>query len=91
MGLIKVRIAQKRHEEADALCAEQFAAASADGLDDYSDYLVMELILDNEIARGDPTPIRREYQRLRKFSQEYGFLAKLDAKQVPGIAVDAKR
>ncbi len=90
MGLIKVRIAQKRHEEADALCAEQFAAASSDGLNDYSDYLVMELILDNEIARGDPTRIRREYQRLRKFSQAHGFLAKLDAKHVPGIAVDPK-
>lgn len=85
MGLIKVRIAQKRHDNAAMLCAEELAAAAADGLSNYSDYLVMELILDNEISRGDPARIRREYRRLREFSQQNGFMTQLEAKPVPGI------
>ncbi len=85
IGLIKVRIAQKRHDDAASLCAEQLAAAEADGLTDYADYLVLELILDNEISRGDAAGIRREYRRLREFSQRNGFMTQLEAKSVPEI------
>ena len=45
----------------------------------------MELILDNEISRGDPARIRKEYRRLREFSQQNGFMTQLEAKPVPGI------
>ncbi len=85
IGLIKVRIAQKRHDDAATLCAEQLAAAAADGLTDYADYLILELILDNAISRGDAAGIRREYRRLREFSQRNGFMTQLEAKSVPEI------
>ncbi len=85
IGLIKVRIAQQRHDDAATLCAVLLTAAEADGLTDYADYLILELILDNEIARGDAAGIRREYRRLREFSQRNGFMTQLEAKSVPDI------
>ncbi len=85
IGLIKVRIAQHRHDDAATLCAVLLTAAEADGLTDYADYLILELILDNAISRGDAAGIRREYRRLREFSQRNGFMTQLEAKSVPEI------
>lgn len=89
--LMKVRTAQKRYDDAAKLGSELMFATAIGGLSDYSDYLIMESILDNEIARGDPARIRAEYRRLREFSQQHGFLDSLEAKPVPGVAARSKR
>ncbi len=84
--LMKVRIAQKRYDDAGKIGSELMSMTEVDGQSDYSDYLVMEAVLDNEIGRGDPERIRVEYGRLREFSRRNGFMALLDAKNVSGVS-----
>jgi eukaryotic-like serine/threonine-protein kinase len=84
--LLKVRTSQKRHDDAAKIGLELISMMEADEKPDYTHYVILEAVLDNEIARDDQERIRAAYRRLREFSRKNGFLALFDAKKVAGIS-----
>jgi eukaryotic-like serine/threonine-protein kinase len=91
VSMIKVRIAQGRYEDATAICMRLLAEAEPIERDAHGHYLLGELMLDVEVARGDAARIRRAYRKLESIARQYGFMDALNAKRITGFATSARR
>jgi eukaryotic-like serine/threonine-protein kinase len=84
--LLKVRTRQERYDDAADIGEQLLARAEPEEVSSYTRYLILEMLLENEIARGDPRRIRHAYQEAERVAQRHGFMDALKAKRVPGIA-----
>ncbi|MBN8214949.1 MAG: serine/threonine protein kinase [Xanthomonadales bacterium] len=91
INMMQVRIAQGRFDEAIAVLGPRERHLSSIDADPEGHYQLQELILDIEIARGDPERIRTQYIKLRKIAERYGFMDEINAKNVPGVGSADRR
>ena len=91
INMMQVRLAQGRFDEAIAVLGPREKHLSSIDADPEGHYQLQELILDIEIARGDPERIRTQYIKLRKIAERYGFMDEINAKNVPGVGSADRR
>ena len=91
MSLLKVCTARDRYDEADAIGARLLAISEPEESASYTRFMVLDMLLDNAIARGDPERIRHAYREAERLAQRHGFMDALKAKRVPGINAPAAR
>jgi tetratricopeptide (TPR) repeat protein len=91
INMMQVRIAQGRFDEAIAVLGPRKKHLSPIDADPEGHYQLQELMLDIEIARGDPKRIRTQYIELRKIAERYGFMDEINAKSVPGVGSADRR
>ena len=85
MSLLNVRTAQGRYDEASAIGNKLVAQSILAEESSYTRFTLLDLLLDNEIARGDPERIRRAYREIRQVAQRHGYMEALNAKRIPGV------
>ena len=90
-SLIKVRIAQGRYDDATAICARLAAKAEPIDQEPHGHYLLGDLMLDIELARGDTARIRRAYRELEEIARQHDFMEAFNAKRISGLASSARR
>jgi eukaryotic-like serine/threonine-protein kinase len=88
--LMWVRVAQGRYDEAAALLVPVLEHLPPIEESPHRHYKFQCILLDIEIARGDPTRIRAQYLHVRKIAERYGIMDALNARHVPGISPTAK-
>lgn len=86
MSLLRVCTARGRYDEADAIGSRLLAMEDPQEKSFFTHFLVLDMLLDNAIARGDPERIRHAYREAERFAQRHGFMDALKAKRIPGIA-----
>jgi hypothetical protein len=91
ISMMQVRIAQGRFDEAIAVLGPRKKHLSPIDEDPEGHYQLEELMLDIEIARGDPKRVRSQYVKLRKIAERYGFMDEINAKTVPEIGIADRR
>ena len=83
MSFLKVRTAQGRYDEADAIGVKLLAQSKLAKESSYARFMLLDLLLDNEIARGDPERIRSAYREIERVAQRHGYMKALNAKIIP--------
>lgn len=89
--MVKVRTAQGRYDEADAIVKRLLPKVQPIETSPYENYLLCDMLLDIEIGRGDPEGIRRAYRDAEQVARRYGFMDALNAKRISGISSPARR
>lgn len=85
MALIAVRTRQGRHDAALRIAEDLLARRYPPDRPSYSRYLLLELLLDNEIARGEAARIHAARSRLERYAQQHGFVDALRARRDQGM------
>lgn len=80
-----VRVSQGRYDEAAELLLPVLAHLPAVHESPHRHYKFQCILLDIEIARGDPARIRAQYLKVRRIAERYGIMDALNARHVPGI------
>jgi eukaryotic-like serine/threonine-protein kinase len=91
VSMIKVRIAQGRYAAATAICARLLSETPPIEQAPYDHFMLGELMLDIEVARGDAARIRRAYRELEAVARQYHFMDALNAKHIAGFASSVRR
>ncbi len=87
MSLMRVHTARGRYDEADALGERLLTVEREDS--PYSRFLLLKMLLDNALARGDPQPIRDAYREAYRLAEKHRFTDALKAVRIPGTAFPA--
>ena len=90
-SLLKVRTAQGRYDEANAIGVKLIAQSISTKDSSYARFTLLDLLLDNEIARGDPERIQRAYRDIEALAQRHGYMKTLNAKRIPGVIASSPR
>ena len=90
MSMIKVRTAQGRYDEASAICARLIGAKPIEQAS-HDHFLLSELKLDIEIARGDAARISTAYRDVERIARQYGFMDEMNAKRISGMSSPTSR
>lgn len=85
MSLMRVRTAQGRYAEAEEIGLRNLAQTVPESQAPFEQYLSLELLLDNEIARGSQTGIRKYYARIKGVADRNDLMDRLAVKRIPGI------
>lgn len=86
MSLMKVSTAHGRYDETVAIGSRLLTKTESEDKSSYTRFLVLDLLLANEIARGDPARIRHAYGEAERLAQRHGFMRMLERRRGPGIA-----
>ncbi len=83
MILMKVRTRQALYDDAAAIGTRLLAQSEPENKSSYSRFLILKLLLENEIARGDPERIDNAYAEAERIAKRYDFMDMLRAISVP--------
>ena len=87
MSLMRVHTARGRYDDADAIGAKVLTVERDDS--PYTRFLLLKMLLENAIARGDPQPIRDAYREAERLAKKRGFMDALKKVRIPGTASPA--
>lgn len=91
MSLLKVCTASGRYDEADVIGSGLLTRADPENHSSYTRFMVLQMLLENAIARGDPERIRHAYREAERVARKHGFMEALNTIRIPGIAPHAAR
>jgi serine/threonine-protein kinase len=89
MSLMRVHTARGRYDDAAALGERLLTVEREDS--PYSRFLLLKMLLENALARGDPQPIRDAYREAYRLAKKHRFMEALKAVRIPGTATPAAR
>ncbi len=77
ISMMRVRIAQKRHDEASEIGLRIIGRMEAPEQSPYEHFMMRKLLWENEVSRGDPQRIRRTYRDAETLARRYEFMSML--------------
>ena len=87
MSLMRVHTARGRYDDADAIGARLLIVERDNS--PYTRFMLLKMLLENAIARGDPQPIRDAYREAERLAKKQGFMDALKRVRIPGAASPA--
>ena len=84
MSLMQVHTARGRYDDADAIGARLLTVEQDKS--PYTRFLLLKMLLENAIARGDPQPIRDAYREAERLAKKHRFMDALKTVRIPGTA-----
>lgn len=90
ISLMRIHTARGRYDDADAIGVRLLTVESEDN-SPYTHFLLLKMLLENAIARGDPQPIRDAYREAERVAKKRGFMDSLSTVSIPGAASAAAR
>lgn len=88
MSLMRVHTARGRYDDAAAIGVRLLTVESEDN-SPYTHFLLLKMLLENAIARGDPQPIRDAYREAERVAKKRGFMDALKTVRIPGTVPPA--
>lgn len=82
ISMMRVRIAQKRHDEALEIGLRILRRLEAPEQSPYENFMMRKLLWENEVSRGDPERIRSTYRDAEALARRYGFMSLLGSNRV---------
>ena len=82
---------QGRYDEASAICARLISEARSIEQASHDHFLLGELKLHIEIARGNAARISTAYRDVERIAKKYGYMDELNAKRISGMSSPASR